>query len=1245
MYILAVEKLKPLNKKKKRYGLRAFLWGIAIASLFIVPFLIRDGGIYIYHGDFNIQIIPFYQLMHDAIRNGEFGWNWYTDLGTSLVGGYSYYSLGSPFFWVTLLFPTNAIPYLLGPLTILKFGLCSLTAYIYLKRYTREKNHAVFGGMLYAFSGFVIYNLVFHFMDVFVFFPLLLAALDSAVIDKKRGGFAVMVAVSAVVNYYFFVAEAVFCVVYWIVRLASKSYKSNFRETLFLIFEAVLGVGMSLFLLLPSVYSILGNSRVSSDSMTGWSYWLYDSVGMYAEILIGLFFPPELPGSSTYVPQFDSSWKSLNCWVPLFGMAGVFAIIFNKRKNKWIRAMYAVCAVLAFVPLFNSAFQMFTESGYLRWMFMLTLIMILGSLTALEDSSTKWKKAIRWNFVIVLVAGLAIGFTFDKNPATGVIAIGLMGTTSLFWMFFATAMLGIAITVLFISLYRNNRKAFNRCSYIIVSVAVIAGMSVSYLVNKSDGYNTTNLISQDLLNKMNTIDIDDIQNYRSNVVTVTNYADNEFTKEELSEKLKENPDYLSVNENFNMFMHIPGVSSFHSTVNSSVQRLVTGMGFDSTSTARTWNLKYSGLFSILSTKYLFDQKGNPVSPANDKKEMSIPGWKYYGEQNGYNVYENEYCLPMGITFDEFMTTSSFNEIPIENKHKALVKYLIISDMEDMFEMVAVNLGQGLSDSMTYTDEEFAQNVEDRRKIACYDFERDKKGFSAKIDTEENEEYVMFTVPYDNGWSATVNGEKVEIKLVDYAFMAVKVPANQTSEIRFDYHTPGFYYGLFVAGVSLLLLIIYLAAMKIQSMPAVEAEQKEGTDKEESDGDSSEKSENPAADGEEDITLFDIVRETEEQNLMHTYKRVNVVLESGSGSVGYDVEGKRYIDFTSGIGVNCLGFSDGLWLDAVEKQIETMQHMSNVYYNTTQIQLAELLCMKTGFNKVFFANSGAEANECAIKLARKYSGDKYGEQRNQIVTLENSFHGRTITTLAATGQDVFHKHFAPFTEGFSYAKANDISSVESKISDKTCAVMIELVQGEGGVMPLDKQFVTELAQLCREKDILLIVDEVQTGVGRTGKLYCYENYGIQPDIITSAKGLGGGLPLSVCMCTESLQDVLTYGTNGTTFGGNPVACAGSMHIIETISDEEFLDEVSEKGEYIREAVLAMDGVKSVRGMGLMIGIELDNNNAAEVQSKCAELGLLVLTAKNLIRLLPPLNIDYIDIDEGLAILAEAIKGTM
>lgn len=384
-----------------------------------------------------------------------------------------------------------------------------------------------------------------------------------------------------------------------------------------------------------------------------------------------------------------------------------------------------------------------------------------------------------------------------------------------------------------------------------------------------------------------------------------------------------------------------------------------------------------------------------------------------------------------------------------------------------------------------------------------------------------------------------------------------------------------------------------------------------------------------------------IKELDNENIMHTYGRYDVCLTKGKGVYAYDDNGKKYIDVSSGIGVNSLGYCDDGWVKAVSEQAGTIQHISNYYYNKVAGVLAEKLTKATGLSKVFFGNSGAEANECAIKVARKYSFDKYGRGRDHIITLVNSFHGRTIATLSATGQDVFHNYFFPFVDGFDNAIANDIESLKNTITDKTCAVMLETVQGEGGVNILDSEYLQQVRKICDEKDILLIVDEVQTGVCRTGKLYGYMHSGIKPDVVTSAKGLGGGLPIGICMVNDKLKDVMGPSTHGTTFGSNPVVCAGANYIIDTVNTPEFIEEVNKKGTYFKEKLEKIKGVKSVRQQGLMIGVEVEGN-AGDIAKKCTENGLLVITAKTLLRMLPPLNIKYEEIDEALAILKKVME---
>lgn len=383
-----------------------------------------------------------------------------------------------------------------------------------------------------------------------------------------------------------------------------------------------------------------------------------------------------------------------------------------------------------------------------------------------------------------------------------------------------------------------------------------------------------------------------------------------------------------------------------------------------------------------------------------------------------------------------------------------------------------------------------------------------------------------------------------------------------------------------------------------------------------------------------------IKETDNQYVANTYGRFDVALVRGNGAYLYDEEGKEYIDLGGGIAVNTFGAADSEWVAAVTRQLMTLQHTSNLYYTKPCAKLAELLCERTGMKKVFFSNSGAEANECAIKAARKYSFDKYGLGRSTIVTLRNSFHGRTVTTLSATGQDAFHQFFFPFTGGFTHITANDPNGLSVLGGDKSvCAVLLETIQGEGGVNVLGEGYIRAVAERCAKNDILLMFDEVQTGNGRTGKLYSYMHYGVSPDIVTTAKGLGGGLPIGATLFGEKTQSVLTPGTHGSTFGGNPVCAAGACNILSRL-DDALLNEVTEKGVYIREALLSVSGVLGVYGKGLMLGVETAAS-PAEVAAECLRRGVLVLTAKNKVRLLPPLNIPWDALKKAVEIIKEVV----
>ena len=387
--------------------------------------------------------------------------------------------------------------------------------------------------------------------------------------------------------------------------------------------------------------------------------------------------------------------------------------------------------------------------------------------------------------------------------------------------------------------------------------------------------------------------------------------------------------------------------------------------------------------------------------------------------------------------------------------------------------------------------------------------------------------------------------------------------------------------------------------------------------------------------------MDTIITTDQTYVAGTYGRFPIALVSGKGCLVKDAQGKEYIDLTSGIGVNCFGFCDDAWMAAVTQQLQKLQHVSNLYYTQPCADLARLLCKKTGMHKVFFSNSGAEANECAFKVARKYSAEKKGPGCYTILTLENSFHGRTLTALSATGQDHYHELFQPLTPGFSHVKANDVDALQKAVAENAIAgIMLECVQGEGGVVPLTKEFVLAAAELAQKQDIPLIIDEVQTGNGRTGALYSYMHYGISPDIVSTAKGLGGGLPIGATLMSEKVAFVLGPGDHGSTYGGNPVACAGAVSVVSRL-DEMLFAQVKEKSDYVFRALADAPGVEAVTGMGLMIGIKTVKP-AKEVLSACMAQGVLCLTAKDKLRLLPPLNIPMEQLKAAVAVIRSACQ---
>ncbi len=758
--------------------LRAFVYGLAISFLCFIPFILSDSGYFLFYGDFNVQQVPFYQMCHDAIRSGNLFWSSTTDLGANFIGSYSFYLLGSPFFWLTLPFPSAAVPYLMGPLLILKFGCASLTGYVYLKRYAKTVDGAVLGGMLYAFSGFSIYNIFFnHFHEAIVIFPLVLAALDSYMYERRRGVFALAVFASCFMNYYFFVGQVVFVLLYWIVRMICRSWRITPRDFLWLMFESVLGVVMSGVLLVPSVLAVLQNPRVSNPP-EGWNALLYSNVQRYVHILQSFFFPPDIPARPNFTPDSNAKWASLGAWLPLFSMTGVIAFLQRKQKH-WLRVLLPLLFLMAFVPFLNSAFQLFNSSYYARWFYMLTLMFSLATVSSLELEEVNWKKAIIWTGVITLGIALPIGLMPKTTTEDGVTTttFGLENYPGRFWASVAIAMVSLLLLAIIFAYFRKNRKVFYR-----LLTGGAALMTLAYGIffiaqGKSHSDSTHGEIIPYALNQGADLELDFSGGVRS--------------------------DFYESMDNQAMFWQIPSIQAFHSIVPGSVMEFYPTVGVDRDVASRPGTDVYP-IRSLLSCRWLFDYAYDSKDFEEDG-ETKMPGWTYYDTQNGYLVYENPYYIPMGFSYDAYFTRAEYDDASESSRALMLLKGVVLEEDD------AAALG-GVVDSYTaaqapvYTRAAYFNDCEDRRAMACSSFAYDNTGFTAAF-TAERERLVFFSVPYEAGWSATVNGEAAEIYQVNVGFMAVVVPEGD-SVIRFEYYTPGLNVGLLMTAGGFAVLAAY-----------------------------------------------------------------------------------------------------------------------------------------------------------------------------------------------------------------------------------------------------------------------------------------------------------------------------------------------------------------------------------------------------------------------------------------------------
>jgi len=768
---------------------RAFALGLGCSFLFFIPFIIFDRGYFLFYGDFNVQQVPFYQMIHDAIRSGNIGWSWTTDLGANTIGSYTFYNLGSPFFWVTLLFPSKAVPYLMGPLLMIKFAFASLSGYLYLRRYAKNPDNAVLGALLYAFSGFAVYNIFFnHFHEAIIIFPLLLAALDEYMETGRRGIFALAVFGSCLMNYYFFAGQVIFCFLYWIIRVSTGSWKNvTMRRFGWLAFEAAIGVVMTAVLLVPTVLAVMQNSRVNSPTY-GWGALLYGNEQRYLHILSCMFFPPDIPARANFTPDSNANWASLGAWLPLFSMTGVFAWMQIKRKH-WSKKVIGALILMAIIPILNNAFQLFNSAFYARWYYMMMLMFALATVQAIETEEADWNRAFRWTFGITAAISVGIGLmpsNIDKT--TGAISFGLEKYPERFWTYVAIAFLSLLLLFILLPLIRRNPKKFTRNAT--AGVLIVTVIYASYFIGlgKTQSYDTQNFIIPYALNNGKDVSLPDAegqtQNYRV--------------------------DYYQSMDNMAMFWQMPSIQAFHSIVPGSVMTFYPSIGVDRGVGSRPDTTHY-GIRGLLSVKYLFDYAGDGNN-FKDGDATQMPGFTYYATQNGFDVYKNEDYIPYGFTYDTIITRAQFEKTAQSNRELLLLKAMMVED-SDFTEASQVlrTMSEDELGSQVYSQQMYEQDCTARARETCDSFSRDGGGFIATINLSKKN-YVFFSVPYEAGWSAKVDGADAKILQVNNGFMAVLADSGDHT-ITFTYKTPGLSVGILITLCSVLIFLLYLWWMR------------------------------------------------------------------------------------------------------------------------------------------------------------------------------------------------------------------------------------------------------------------------------------------------------------------------------------------------------------------------------------------------------------------------------------------------
>ncbi len=809
--------LKKTAYNCKTTAMSAFFFSLLISAVVVLPIMFFSKGYFLYYGDFNVQQIPFYLLAHDAILSGETAWSHITDLGANFVGSYTFYLLTSPFFLFTLLFESSAVPYLMGPLLILKLTLASTTAFLYLRRYVDDKRFAILGGLMYAFSGFSIYNIFFfHFHEAIIIFPLLLLSVDELMDKGRKGVVALAVFSACVLNYYFFFGQAVFVALYVVIKLVSKAYSFKLNRLSLLAFECVLSVAMASVVLIPSIMAIVDNSRVN-DFLTGYDALLYDVPQRYMHILTSLFFPPDIPAVQNFTPDSNSKWASIALFIPMFSVTFVISFL-QQSKGSWLRRVVITLFVMAFVPILNSAFQAFNDCYYARWFYILTLMMVLCTVISLDNiENVDFIRAYKWSVSLTVTLALSIGLMLKKDydvADTTVYSFGLEQNALRFWIYVAIAVLGLLLSFLIVKFTSHNKKLFIRLTALSLCIFIIGYSEYLLFLGKSETDESDDFVINYALNYGEDITIDDIKDVRS--------------------------DFYNSMDNIGMFWKIPNIQAFHSIVPASTMEFYNTVGTTRDVASRP-EVELYGLRGLLSVKYLFDEIENKADFKTKDGSTLMPDFDYIGEQNGFYVYENKNYVPMGFTYDKFISIEEFKNLSKDVKHLSLMKAMVLTQEQmkkykditgytdgmymSLNEQFSEDKLQNLSypkyndfDSITmsfdYSPQSYKQDCKARALSACDSFSYTKNGFKATVNNKGKDNLLFFSVPYDKGFTAFVNDKEVEIEKVNIGFMAVRIDGNSKSEIEFVYKTPGLEIGTTITILSFAVFMIYIVTTAI-----------------------------------------------------------------------------------------------------------------------------------------------------------------------------------------------------------------------------------------------------------------------------------------------------------------------------------------------------------------------------------------------------------------------------------------------